>query len=219
MTVVPPCTSRHSLRHRAVGWCSLAVYAVAAFGFPVPEVAGGWDGTPYPCQHHNCGCRSARQCWTQCCCFSQQEKLAWAAKRGLTPLQSATPAASSTAATKACCQGAHGSRESTAISQKSVPDSKSFSTRSPTACCSSKPTVSSRCCDRARKSRTAPEGTLVFTTFQCRGLGSVWMAIAEVVAPPPPQIACHISLACSGSVYEQRSDNRDLSYPPTAPPG
>jgi len=40
---------------------------------------------PFPCQHCRCGCRSAEQCWTSCCCFTLRERLAWAKKNKVTP--------------------------------------------------------------------------------------------------------------------------------------
>jgi len=32
---------------------------------------------PFPCQDRPCGCRSAQQCWKKCCCFTNEQKLAW----------------------------------------------------------------------------------------------------------------------------------------------
>jgi hypothetical protein len=39
---------------------------------------------PYPCQNRPCGCASAEQCWRQCCCFTNVEKIAWARKQSVT---------------------------------------------------------------------------------------------------------------------------------------
>ena len=33
---------------------------------------------PFPCQTRACGCRSAKQCWKKCCCFTNTQKVAWA---------------------------------------------------------------------------------------------------------------------------------------------
>ena len=40
---------------------------------------------PFPCQAKGCGCQNANQCWSNCCCHSDSEKLAWAAKHGVEP--------------------------------------------------------------------------------------------------------------------------------------
>ncbi|HJT78443.1 MAG TPA: hypothetical protein VJ739_14665, partial [Gemmataceae bacterium] len=32
-----------------------------------------------------CGCQSAEQCWRHCCCYTPEEKLAWAHAHGIEP--------------------------------------------------------------------------------------------------------------------------------------
>ena len=39
----------------------------------------------YPCKGGTCGCKSAHQCWTSCCCNSPAKRAAWARKSGVTP--------------------------------------------------------------------------------------------------------------------------------------
>lgn len=39
---------------------------------------------PFPCQDRPCGCATAEQCWTGCCCFTNVEKVAWARRNGVT---------------------------------------------------------------------------------------------------------------------------------------
>lgn len=34
----------------------------------------------YPCESCGCGCASAQECWTRCCCHTMPERLAWAAR-------------------------------------------------------------------------------------------------------------------------------------------
>jgi hypothetical protein len=43
------------------------------------------NSQPFPCQSCPCGCKTAEQCWTNCCCFTPAERLAWAEKNGVTP--------------------------------------------------------------------------------------------------------------------------------------
>lgn len=47
---------------------------------PVPEKEGR-----FPCENHPCGCSTAQHCWDHCCCYSDEEKLRWAAANGVTP--------------------------------------------------------------------------------------------------------------------------------------
>ena len=52
---------------------------------PLPVVIEKDISTPFPCQAKGCGCRNADQCWENCCCHTDREKLAWAAKHGVEP--------------------------------------------------------------------------------------------------------------------------------------
>jgi hypothetical protein len=73
-------------RRRPIAALSLVIYLAAMIGvpLPMPQVAGQHRGTPFPCQNHHCGCASAEQCWRSCCCYSPQERLAWAKAHGVT---------------------------------------------------------------------------------------------------------------------------------------
>jgi hypothetical protein len=66
-------------RRSTVAGIALAGYLAAIGGFPLPVPhAAKSDGQPFPCQHHGCGCRDADHCWNSCCCFTTQQRLAWA---------------------------------------------------------------------------------------------------------------------------------------------
>jgi len=64
-------------------------YVVLMIGVPLPAVLSSADqvaaNSPFPCQHHRCGCRDSEQCWRDCCCFSMEEKLAWAQQNNVEP--------------------------------------------------------------------------------------------------------------------------------------
>ena len=71
---------------RPLAAACLAFYLLSWIGIPLPVVRAVSDSSePFPCQHHNCGCSSAEQCWTNCCCMSMKERLAWAKARGIQP--------------------------------------------------------------------------------------------------------------------------------------
>lgn len=40
---------------------------------------------PFPCQNRPCGCRSADSCLSKCCCFTAEQKVAWAQMHGHGP--------------------------------------------------------------------------------------------------------------------------------------
>ena len=67
-------------------WCTLLVFVLTNIPFPVPSSLGliSPDG-PFPCQGHGCGCGSALQCWTSCCCYDAAQRAQWAMDRRVVP--------------------------------------------------------------------------------------------------------------------------------------
>lgn len=58
---------------------ALIAYLLSIWGVPMPTASETSDHSiPFICQGHACGCRSADQCWHNCCCYSAAERLAWA---------------------------------------------------------------------------------------------------------------------------------------------
>lgn len=62
----------------------LVVFAAGVIGLPIVPTHDRSSGR-FPCEQRSCGCSNADHCWDKCCCFSDQEKLAWAAKQGVRP--------------------------------------------------------------------------------------------------------------------------------------
>jgi len=62
----------------------LLAFVAASVGIPLPRVFSN-GGLPFPCQGHSCGCHNAVECWRHCCCYSPEEKLAWAKAHGVNP--------------------------------------------------------------------------------------------------------------------------------------
>ncbi len=101
-------------RHRLFAGTALVAYVFAVVGYPVPVISGPRDGAmAYPCQHHLCGCQSAAECWENCCCYTPQQRLAWAREHGVAiPAAVAARLAVAVAeehqhAAKSCCQIEH----------------------------------------------------------------------------------------------------------------
>src|SRR5579871_5641029 len=79
---------RPSILRALIVGLTLAGQLVACCGLPVPARAesGHKDSaTPFPCQDNPCGCDTAEQCWTNCCCMTPEEHFAWARAHGVTP--------------------------------------------------------------------------------------------------------------------------------------
>ncbi len=103
------------LRHIVVS-LTLFAHLMSTFGFPiwVPIVGPRKSRSiPFPCQNRPCGCQSAEQCWSgDCCCFTMEEKLAWARERGIEPpprvharpQKAATVSAGSKTNPSCCCE-------------------------------------------------------------------------------------------------------------------
>jgi hypothetical protein len=146
---------------RLVTALALAAYALSLVGFPLPLPAGKDTSTPFPCQHHHCGCHSAEQCWSSCCCYSPEERLAWARRHGVRiPRETRLAMASGS-----CDRHAHADGES---------------------CCRDKAqTQDDHGCETCRREQSGRKVGLVFgfQAHKCRGLTTLWVAAG--VTPPP----------------------------------
>ena len=95
-------------------WSLVMSVLLASLPIPVAVVSHSpEDNTPYPCRDGKCGCKSAFQCWTSCCCHSAKERLDWAAKNGVAVpeygqhlKQVVAEQKASESAKPACCQTA-----------------------------------------------------------------------------------------------------------------
>jgi len=100
----------------------LAAYVVVVSGVPLPiagsppeagspaakRLADKDRSRPFPCMDKPCGCATAEQCFSSCCCNSPAELLAWAEINGLDPatlfaLQRRVAATAPEAPAAACC--------------------------------------------------------------------------------------------------------------------
>ncbi len=79
-------TSTNSMR-RIIGIILLISFCASVLPIVVPQPLPpkSEQSEPFACQDRGCGCRSADQCWSHCCCFSLSERVAWAKKNGVTP--------------------------------------------------------------------------------------------------------------------------------------
>jgi hypothetical protein len=64
----------------------VAALVISHLPFPIPDVRlPSISEVAFPCQSRPCGCKTARQCWTTCCCFTPAQRLQWAKENGVTP--------------------------------------------------------------------------------------------------------------------------------------
>ncbi|WP_148618902.1 hypothetical protein [Mariniblastus fucicola] len=70
---------------RMIAATLVACMLLMALEVPIPVRVSKLSSAPFPCQSRPCGCQSADQCWEDCCCFSDAEKLAWASVNHVPP--------------------------------------------------------------------------------------------------------------------------------------
>ncbi len=189
---------RHFLTHRLPAGLVLVAYLVALFGIPVPVSAGKDHRTPFPCQDHLCGCRNAEDCWRHCCCFSLEERLAWARSRGIEPPAYAVHAAEG-ASPHACAHCRH------------CEPSPAHDAPAPKPCC-----AKHREAQGCRHTAPGHRG-LSFCALRCQGLHSWWVSTLSVV-PPPLRMSWNPQPVCTGWLAERDINAPALSPTPPDPP-
>ena len=81
--------------HGMTAVLTLVGHLFIASGLPLPAppfVRLKDSSRPFPCQDRPCGCRTYDECWKgDCCCFTLEEKLAWAEANDIEPPQHVRP--------------------------------------------------------------------------------------------------------------------------------
>lgn len=173
-----------------IGW-----FATVALGVPLPtgetakpQVAG----ERFPCENCPCGCKSAQHCWSNCCCHSLSERLAWARREGVTPPAFVLAAVKETPR-PACCSTSR-------------------------SCCSKQ----ASCCSpkRVAKSPTPKKNdkrVVVLKALQCQGISFASQSIT--LAPPPPLVLVSFERNVEAVVTAKPQAVCSPSFaPPTPPP-
>jgi hypothetical protein len=198
---------------RAIAAAALAAYLLATFGVPVPRRFVKFDGVPFPCQDHACGCHTAAQCWEHCCCYSPSQKLAWCHQHGIEPpaqlraeIAAEPPAPVDGVAThaKSCCAG---HEHQVAIVHRDSHDEHGDGA-----------------CSDCAASKNADDGVGGFVMVmgplvrQCRAMVDLWCH-SGAVSPPPAAIGWTFEWIVVGSVAPFAVlPNSDHLAPPLPPP-
>jgi hypothetical protein len=182
----------------------LAAYVVAAFGvLPSPRVVLGWfgrvSGERYPCESCGCGCSSATECWTNCCCHTEHERLVWAITNGVMPpasvrfsdeqwIAASNDVKPGSAHCSLCVEGLKDNlRQGIAMRPLHDPAcGKACDGRCGKGCCTTaaagKPAAGSSCCTKAGGSATPSHGGPSISALTCKGLEQ----LLTITAPPAP---------------------------------
>jgi len=201
------------LFRRGVAWAVLALYALVASGIPLPmglppagsaaekKIAGKDRSQPFPCMDKACGCDSAERCFTNCCCHTPAETLAWAKARGIdaavidalmrrVAVAAAPPQAQGCCAAKAsvpeasCCSAGDDNPDETVCSdyQSLAAEPKALS---------SDPAQATDPLQQPAEEPPAPRVVTLRAMLACGGIVAQWASIG-VSLPPPTIITCEL---------------------------
>jgi hypothetical protein len=210
-----------TLRYRlSVAGICLA-YLLVALDIPLPASVHKDASEPFPCQNHPCGCQTAEQCWRHCCCFTAEERWAWARAHGVEPPAYAEKPSEGRAATvreRECCRSltvaAHPSPAGWNTAK--LRDRATQNTEQAAKSCCRTSAKRSACCqttsDHPAKQPPAKSGRVrwgtVLAAWQCQGGTTLWVSVGAVLPvfpppewhpdwPPPSHLALTNAIACS----------------------
>ncbi|HEX4143337.1 MAG TPA: hypothetical protein VHY91_07285 [Pirellulales bacterium] len=181
-------------------------YVMATVGAPCPTSSGTRDATPFPCQGHRCGCLSAEQCWAHCCCFTPQQRLAWAAANGV------EAPAELVAVLSGDAQSDDDEHEHLAAGDHRHVDPSAAGD----SCCHkhAEACAQSAAPGAVKDKKTAGHG---FQAFKCHGISTMWVTTGAVAAPFVP-VAWTIDRSIVGTVPAMRCSLTVVSFLPEVPP-
>jgi hypothetical protein len=169
--------------------------AVSSIGIPVPHLSGPRSGELYPCAGCSCGCVDAETCWRSCCCFTNQQKLAWARRNRMRPPAFVVAAAKR----EASCDNEHDGCCETSRRHAATCNRPCCARRAAAHCCESSPS----------RAEQHPRGrvVLLISALRCRGLSPTVSLLppslpldVRATLPFPPGLTQRVCMAVS--LYE-----------------
>lgn len=196
---------RNAVIHRFFAWISLVGYGLVAAGLPLPSGAVAPGGaspaaekrlavkdrsTPFPCMDKPCGCVTAEQCFTMCCCHTPAETLAWAKAHEVDPaviagLQRRVAAQPEKKVAVSSCCSATTSDACCSVALKS-------------ACCAGVTATTSSeehpvPCEQPADEPVSSQTVVLKAMLACGGIVSQWLVVGG--SPPPPVVVALVSVA------------------------
>jgi len=219
---------------RITTWLAILGYTLVASGLPLPlggvapaapesvaakRLAGTDRSRPFPCMDKPCGCATAEQCFTSCCCNTPAETLLWARDHDVEP-----------AVLVALEQRVHGELRAVVVPVAATPQKSS--------CCSAAaPQAEPSCCATASAAADAIEDVATETEsptsdepsqqprsrtvtlramLACGGIVAEWFAAG--VALPPPRAEVSIATTVLDVCIPGDEAGECLRASPAAPP-
>ena len=163
---------------------AMSAYLLAIVGFPVWQPAGK-TSERFACQSRRCGCRTAEQCWNSCCCFTLEQRIAWARANN-----AEIPA-------NVLARAARAKNEKQIATKVKV--------------CSHCAAKTKTCCSPA-KGESGKRRIVWVDSAQaqkCRGESSNWLTLGMPVFPPPCAVVLDLEFLPIGRIALH--DHRELS--------
>jgi hypothetical protein len=187
---------------RLAAWLLIVEQVLVSAGAPLPcSAAAVRSNERFPCEHCACGCRTAEQCWRQCCCHTNEQKIVWARANGVAVPEYVMAAAERerAAADKPKCAhcAAPGASKTETSAAPSTRDRQ----------------------EKAGHRTRPPRGITWLDVAKCHGVTS-YFEVAGPGWPAEPPVELHLALPPVGRVVRQLSlGNPTLPpAPPTPPP-
>ena len=208
-------------RSRTVASGLLVLYGLVASGLPLPinlppagtaaarKLAGKDRSRPFPCMDKACGCDSAERCFSNCCCHTPAETLAWAKAHGLEPAVLVALGQRVAVATPAPAMGGCCSHAAAPSPAEDDPDN---------AICSDYQSLAAEPPAPPRPDHQ-PAVTVVSlrAMLACNGIVAQWAA-ACVSLTPPEIVTCEIAWPHAGTVTIGDDQAFGMGGPPDLPP-
>jgi len=232
---------------RITTWLAILGYLLVASGLPLPlggVASTATDGAaakrlaakdrsrPFPCMDKACGCATADQCFTSCCCNTPAETLAWARAHQVEPAVLLAlehrvsrlmhdPFAVAKAASKLSCCAASATEAETSCCATASPAAEIGSTLTigsneesvtvfPTAPADDAST------DRSEDDKPLGRSVTLRAMLACGGIVAEWFAAGAALPPPRVELTCVVSILDVCTPGDEAGEC--LCDPPAAPP-
>jgi len=243
--------ARRPCHSRVTTWVLLGLYGLVASGLPLPfGLPAGGDGPragssangpagkaaaivaakdrsrAFPCMDKPCGCGTAEQCFSHCCCHTPAERLAWARAHQVEPAvlaalerRVAVEIASPPAAEASCCTAAAAACCDTAVG--APPQANTAAVGEPpqanTAAAGAPPTEDHGSPVREGEPRRLKTLSLR-AMLACSGLVAEWYAAGGGGALPPPRVGLVLDAGLVATAVGGDELPLRLAVPPDVPP-
>lgn len=182
------------------------VYLFAALEMPLPVFVHKISSQPFPCQDHACGCQTAEQCWSHCCCFTPEERWAWAREHNVEP-----PAYAEKPNSRSLTVAAQPA--STGWNTVKLRDrDRDGGAATKNCCCACEPVTPAK-----EKPSTTGRWITMMTAWRCQGYSTVWLSTGAVLPVPPLTLPLEDAPPARVCLPSERADVIP-STPPDPPP-